>query len=557
MRFDWSNILTAILLALIIAMGVLIRGASLMINGISALLDLDPFHSIRAVGAVVLTGYMPAFDPLSQAPQGTFNTFTTSRGYYEFIANIAILSGTTPSQSLAISPVIFFALEILSVFAIIYVLSKSKIAALFGSLFLTGLTGWAAISILGGDPVAENIGAVLFLIAILAIVTMQTTDSYILVGILAFLDGITIQIHPVTFYYLNVVLAASIFVYLLQKNWRNASRLVLSIVLSAYSVGLLALAGASLGESQQFSEAAYWLARLSPNIYTIDNGVLLSELGSSMIILAGISVIVILASKIKTEYILVAWAAILYAVVYVGQFAISSPYAYLVKYIPFYGPIVLSHRIMPYLPPVVCILAGIAIGQFIVPQAHLLLKPFGVRSKRILGLIVILLILLEFAPQISGAYSYSVGYAQGNDGAPAFSDMYSWIDAHTSKNSVFIVNDLGFGEYIKALASRPIVFTNSEEDLTSPDLISRATLQTCVFLPLCSSQSTLTLLRQYHVNYAVILRSAFMVDQNSSSYVRFDPSSQNIMTYLGWFESRPYFNQVYNDSNGFIFSVVD
>ena len=80
-------------------MGGFIRGISLISNGPGTLLDLDSFHSLRAVESIMNNGNLPRFDALSSAPNGTSYAFATSQGYYSFIGSIGLLAGLYPSIS--------------------------------------------------------------------------------------------------------------------------------------------------------------------------------------------------------------------------------------------------------------------------------------------------------------------------------------------------------------------------------------------------------------------------------------------------------------------------
>jgi len=542
------------MLVSIVGLGGFIRGVSLITNGPSVLLDLDAFHSLRAVESIMTNGKVPSFDPLSSAPNGTSYTFATSQGYYAFISSLGIIAGLSPSESLAISPVIFFALELLSLFAITLSFSKSTVAALLAPLFAIGLTGWSAISILGADPVAENLGAALFLISMLLATLLSNRFSYVLVGLLAFLDGTTIQAHPVTYYFLNLTLVAVTITIVLRRRWKLAKGIILAMILSLYSVLWIALSGAGLGEGETFSQAAYWLASLSPHIYTIDNSILVTEIGATTIVLAGVAIIIAIRHRTSTIYPLFAWVAVLYSVVLIGEFAVlSQPYGRMVEGIPFSAPLVLSHRIMPYLPPALCVLAATTIGEFTLPPAMSLARKIRIGDS-VVGAAIIMLVLAASASQLSQAYQYSVVYANSFNLEPRYSHLYDWIRAHTTNGSIFIANDVSIGVYIKAIDGRKVFFTTSQEDITVTDLIQRASVQTCVFLPICNTNRTVAMIQSYHISYAVIITPALLIDQNSSSLVQFSDQGQ-LGNYLTWFQSRPNFVQVYNDSNSHVFSV--
>jgi len=553
MRPSRYRALVYLTLVLIIGLGGFVRGVSLITNGPSVLLDLDAFHSLRAVDSIMSNGKVASFDPLSSAPNGTRYTFATSQGYYGFISSLGLVAGLSPSESLAISPVIFFVLELVSLFAISLSFSKSNVAALLAPLFAIGLTGWSAISILGADPVAENLGAAMFLISILQATLLSNRFSYLLIGLLAFLDGITIQAHPITYYFLNLTLVAVTFTIVRQRTWKLAKGLILAMILSLYSFLLFALSGASLGEGETFSQAAYWLASLSPHIYTIDNSTLVAEMGAPTIVLAGVAIIIAIRHRASTIYPLLAWVAVLYSVVLIGEIAVFTPYGRTVESIPFSAPLVLSHRIMPYLPPALCVLAATTIGEFTLPSLISLAKRVRI-SDKIIGAAVIMIVLAASSSQLYHAYQYSTIYANSFNLEPRYSHLYDWISAHTSNDSIFIANDVSIGVYIKAIDGRPVFFTTSQEDITVTDLIQRASVQTCVFLPICSTNRTISMIQSYHISYAVIVTPALLINQNSSSLVQFSDQGQ-LANYLTWFRSRPNFAQVYNDSNSFVFSV--
>lgn len=553
MKLVLRQAVTYLLLAAILVMGGYIRGTSLVLNGPGTLLDLDSFHSLRAVESIMNNGNLPKFDALSSAPNGTSYAFATSQGYYGFIGSIGLLAGLSPNEALAISPSIFFALELIFLFALTIAISKSTVAALLAAFFATTLRGWSAISILGADPVAENLGAILFLSAMVLAVLLSQRPSNLLVGLLGFVDGISIEAHPVTYYFVNLVLVATVLTYVLQREWKNARNVLLAVLASLYSIGLIEASGTGLGEAGLFSQSAFWLASLKNNIFTINNSILISEIGLVTISLAGVSILVILLYRLATQYMLVAWAAVLYSVVLIGQLAVYTPYGTLVERIPFSAPLTLSHRVMPYLPPVVCILAAIAVGKFLLPSVAGLSRTLRT-NRAILSCLLILGILAASAYQLSDAYQYSAYYANSFNTEPVYSDLYAWISTHTSVNSTFAANDLGFGVYVKAIDQRSVFFTTSQEDLTVPDLTQRATLQTCLFLPMCGANNTEQMIRSYRIQYAIIITPALLVDQNSSSFVSFNyyPIAGQ---YLRWFQSRPGFVEVYSDSNSAVFAL--
>jgi len=168
--------------------------------------------------------------------------------------------------------------------------------------------------------------------------------------------------------------------------------------------------------------------------------------------------------------------------------------------------------------------------------------------------VLLMVILAASAFQLSNAFQYSVYYANSFNTEPTYSSLYTWIREHTAVNSTFAANDLGFGVYVKAIDQRSVFFTTSQEDLTVPDLTQRAILQTCLFLPLCGSNSTEQMIRSYRIQYAIIITPALIVNQNSSSFVSFDyyPIAGQ---YLRWFQSRPGFVEVYIDSNSAVFAL--
>ncbi len=553
MTLSRSQTATYLLLAAILVMGGFIRGISLISNGPGTLLDLDAFHSLRAVESIMNNGYIPRFDGLSSAPNGTSYAFATSQGYYSFIGSIGLLSGLSPNEALAISPSIFFALELVSLFALTLAISKSTVAALLASFFATSLRGWSAISILGADPVAENLGAFLFLSAMILAVLLTQRPSYLLVGLLGFVDGISIEAHPVTYYFVNLVLVATASTYVVRREWKHAWHTILAVLASLYSIALIEAGGTGLAEARLFSQSAFWLASLKNNIFTINNSILISEIGLVTILLSGVSILVILHHKLATLYMLVAWAVVLYCVVLIGELAVYTPYGTVVEGIPFSAPLTLSHRVMPYLPPVLCILAAIAVGKFLLPSVAGLSRTLKI-NQRTLSVVLLMVILAASAFQLSNAFQYSVYYASSFNTEPTYSSLYTWIREHTAINSTFAANDLGFGAYVKAIDQRSVFFTTSQEDLTVPDLTQRAILQTCLFLPLCGSNGTEQMIRSYQIQYAIIITPALIVNQNSSSLVSFDyyPIGGQ---YLRWFQSRPGFVEVYSDSNSAVFAL--
>lgn len=541
-----------ILLLAILVLGGVIRGISLIRNGPDVLLDLDSFHSLRAIESITSTGTLPKFDPLSSAPNGTSYTFATSHGYYGFIASLALLAGLSPSEALSISPIVFFILELLSIFATTLMISRSSVAALFAAFFTIGLHGWSAISILGGDPVAENLGAVLFLVAMMLALSLLDQASYLTVGLLVFVDATSLEAHPVSYYFVNLVLVAMVLTLLLQKDWKRSRLLLTGIVGSTYSLGLLQLSGSGLGEEAVFSKSAFWLATVS-RIYTIDNSILLNEIGTVTLLLAGTSVIVILIHRQVRNYLLVAWAAVLYLVVLVGELTLYPSYGALVEAIPFSAPLTLSHRVMPYLPPVICVLAGIAFAKFILAPATSLFLRLKQGEVTVGGAIILIVLALSWF-QLAQAFQYSTNYASSFNIEPTHTSLFAWIKSNTTSASIFIANDASVGEYIKAIDNRAVFFTTSQEDLSVTDLTQRATLQTCLYLPECETNSTEQMIRSYGIDYAIIITPALIIDQNASSFVNFNyyPIAGQ---YLSWFQSRPGFVEVYSDQNSAVFSV--
>lgn len=553
MKLKREDVVTFVLMLIILSIGGMIRGISLFTNGSGVLLDLDPFHILRAVEAIVSNGFLPKFDSLSAAPFGTTNTYATSQGYYYLISEIAILSGTSPKETLAISPLIFYLIELILLFSITYSLTHSRAGSLLTSFFAVCFKGWSAISVLGGDPVAENLGVVTFLVVILLVTIYYESSSFLVVGLLSFIDGISVEIHPVTFYFTNLVLLAVILALIFQKAWIKARNLTIGVLFSTYGIALVSIAGAKVfSSSGEFSYGALWLASLKPFVFTINNGIILSEEGIVTLVLAGLSIILVMHYRVKKDYFVIGWAGILYLVVLIGLLSVWTPYVSLVEKIPFYAPLVLSQRIMPYFPPALAVLAGLFVGEFLEPELIKIQKDVS----KIVSVVAMIIVLFSI-PQLVSAYQYTTSYSTVENNAyfPNYVSLYQWIDKNTGNHSVFAVNDLGFGEYIKAIVERPVVFTTSEEDLAVPDLNARANLQTCLFLNVCSNNETLYLISKYQVDYAIVINPAMLVDQNVSSFVYFNDNPTAMHSYLSWFSSRPQFMLEYNNSAVFVFKV--
>lgn len=539
----------AVLSMIAITLGsLLIRGISLILNGTSTLLDLDAFRLLRIINLIYSNGVLPTFDPLSAAPNGTTATFAFSHGYYFFISQLGVISGISPPEVLVISPLIFLTIELIGITAVCQLFSNSKISLLLSAFFLIGFSGWAAIAELGGDPIAENAGVFLYLIVILLVVSSVRQKSFYIVPLTSFLIGITIEVHPVTYYFTVLTVLSILPFYLVSKKWRASGIIILSVAGSLFSIILLLLDGVNLTSESTFSFAAKWLALLRPHDYTITGYSLVSEVGFIVVLLAVISMIVIVSSKCESNYFLLSAALLMFLVMIAGEFAVFTPYGITLTLIPFYAPLFLTHRLMPYFPTVLSILAGISVTEFVLPGIKRVARP---KLVRLLGPIIIVLIVLGSYPQIMTAYQYTNSYANGETGATLYTGTFVWIDGHTTNSSIFMSNFPDLGEWIRSLANRPVVFTTSEEDLNSPNLIQRVDLQTCVFVPVCQNTGTLQLLQNFSVNYVMLANHVSIIDENSSSYIFFNDNS----TYLSWFQSRPFLKLVYSDSNALVFAV--
>lgn len=546
-------------LLIIMAIGISIRLIPVLEVGGIWLADLDPYRNLRAVNKVLEQGKMPLFDPLSVAPNGTSATYATSQGYYMLNAVLILTSGLDSIKMMSISPIICEPALLLTVYAFALALTKSRWAGLATMFFASLGQGWSMIGMIGTCPLAENFGVVIFTLTLLLCwkYNEDKKKSPLLLMISGFLLGTSFLIHPITYFYLVIVLF--IYTILLCSIRKRICELIYFsklIFISSFAIAIQWSLIKDLKYSFYFTHGALWLATLQPVYTVIDFYVVLSEVGVIVSFLSLLEIALVVFDKKWEKNILLSWVLVMLFIIWSSQ--ITSIRLFLAN-LPFGAFFILSHRVMPYLHVALSLLGGLAVAEYIWPSVkHIsgyLSFPSSSASIKI-GALLIIVLLLAFIPTIQSSISYAINYSSFAKWAQRHSSLIEWVKENTGPYDVFIVNELCLGEVLRTLAERPTVFTLSYQDIATPDIEKRMLLYSAVYIIGYDERVAQRLLYDFNVSYVIVIRDQFVVDLLNKRYVYVAPE-ESFPSYLKWLDEKFYLKRIYSDPSGqfYVYSV--
>jgi hypothetical protein len=547
---DRADELVHLGLLAVIVLGAGIRLLPVLEVGTAWLADLDPYRNLRAVNGILDSGRMPIFDPLSAAPNGTYATYSTSQGYYMLGAALTLVSGLNSVQMLSVSPVICEVALLLAVYAFGYVLTRHRGAGLVAAFFAAIVQGWAMVAIIGTCPLAENFGAVLFPLVLLLFwkyINIKKKSFLVFSGVLL---GASLLIHPVTYLYLSITLFTySILLCLLEKKIRGLVSFSGVLLISLFAVLVQLYSIKDFGSVGGFNYGALWLASLQPAYPVIDFYEVLYDVGILASFLGLLGLVLILLDKKWEDLIVVSWSAIMLIIIPLSW--IVTLRSFLTSF-PLGSFFFLSHRVMPYLPTALSLLSGIVVVEYLLPLTSYIGRIINLRSPSVsvkAEFALTIALILVSMPFIQSSVGYANNYKSNTLWAQQYAPLFKWIENNTKNNDVFIINDICLGEVVRTIADRPTVFTNSYQDLTTPDLEKRMWLCSSVFIEGYDDNITQGLLYDFNVTYVIVIRDQYNIDILNKRYT--SPAPQDtFISYLKWMDEKNYLTNVYSDPNG-------
>lgn len=551
-----SEILTYLGLLAILILGIYIRLIPILDTGTNWLADLDPYRNLRAVNEVLSYGRMPLFDALSAAPNGTYATYSTSQGYYMLCSALTLISGSNASMVLSFSPVICEVALLLTVYIFGVALANSRWAGLFAAFFVAIPRGWAMISLIGTCPLAENFGAVVFPLVLLFFwkFTTQEKKSFLLFS--GLLLGISLLIHPVTYFYLVVTIF--VYVVLMCLAEKRGRMLVIGfevLLISFFAVLIQFFSVRDFGYLSSFTHGALWLASLEPVYPVIDFYVVLYNIGELVVFLSVMAIFLIFLERKWNYLILVAGSIVMFGMIALSLIAPLRPF---LADIPIGAFIILSHRVMPYLPVMLSLLSGVFISEYLLPSICAIEKlnlRFLDNSATLKGALIIALLLISM-PLIQSSLEYATNYKESSQMIQQYKPLFEWIKKNTVASDVLVINEINLGEAIRTIANRPIIFSLSYQDLVTPDLVERMWLQSSVFIKGYDDNIAQKLLYDFNVSYVIVVRSQYNLDILNNKYVSSAPKD-SFPLYLEWMDNKTYLSRIYSNTDiGFyVYSV--
>jgi len=548
--------LTYIGLLAVLVLGAYIRLIPILEAGADWLADLDPYRNLRAVNEVISNGRMPLFDNLSAAPNGTYATYSTSQGYYMLSSALTLISGSNSSVVLSFSPVIYEVALLLVVYVLGSELANSRWTGLFAAFFVAIPRGWAMISLIGTCPLAENLGAVVFPLVLLLFwkCTVQKRKSFLLFS--GLLLGISLLIHPVTYFYLVVTIF--VYVVLMCIVERRVRILVIGLevlVISFFAVLIQFFSIRDFGYLSSFTHGALWLASLRPVYPVVDFYVVFYEVGGLVLFLSLMALILVFLDR-KWNYLILASCSI----VMLGIIALSLvvPLRPFLANVPFGAFIILSHRVMPYLPVMLSLLSGVFIAEYLLPSIYVVKKlnlRFLENSAMLKGTLIIALLLIS-VPLTQSALEYTTDYKESSLLIKQYKPLFEWIKKNTVASDVLVINEINLGEAIRTIVNRPVIFSLSYQDLVTSDLVERMWLQSSVFIKGYDDNIAQRLLYDFNVSYLIVVKNQFNIDILNKRYV--SPAAEDSFPlFLGWIDDKTYLSRIYSNANvGFyVYSV--
>lgn len=459
-------------LAFIIALSTIIKLIPFLTIGV--LLDLDPYNHLMKVNAISKCGRIPSFDPFSQAPQGTSATYTiTPLGFELLMVALEMITQAPLVELIGLLPALYGALLILAAFSLCFETSKSAGAGLIAAFFTAFPTSWLAIYSVTMNPLAENVGLYLFTLTLLYLsrYIRKHWRTNLFCAIILF--GTMFYIHLFTVFYFVLTIAMYAFVSLIMNE--NAKEVVKSIAYTLTMGSLLALpiifqiAPTSIRQGSIFSKIALDLAFASGSYLALLPQDLPRILSFPFLYLAIIALWVVTAMiAVRTvwrilkrefdgyrRYLLPAsWCL---SLLLAGFAHLLEPLRGVLAAIPFSGPLLYAHRVVPYLALAFHVLIAVTITTFIRVLTKTFHNFFKFNRKIVLrGFLMMSMMILVSLP----VCIMSVAYTQELISWPTpqtYNGFFEWVRERTGNNDVFMANNWDLAMWLRAICNKPTV----------------------------------------------------------------------------------------------------
>jgi len=539
---------------------------------VGGFIDLDPYNHYMKVTAIQKLGRTPSFDSLSLAPQGTSKTYTiTPLGFEFLVVALELVTQAPLVELMGLLPTLYGALLILAMFFLCYEATNSTSNGLFGAFLTAFPNWWGLIYSVTMNPLAENVGLFLFLLALVYLGRYVNTCKKSDVLCSGILFGTMFYIHLFTVIYFVLILIGYVVISFLTNI---KLRLVLRAVGCTLAVGLslslpilLQVLAASISSGYAFSRIALYLAFLSGSYLALVPEDLPHILSFPLQYLIVIALWVTLATisvgivervlrknheRCKNHSLPASWCL---SLLLAGFMPSIESLRNVLAMMPFSGPFLFTHRVVPYLTLAFYLLAAIAISD-----STLFTRGFNLTFK-LKSRIVRLSVLVELAimvPVIIFVPITSVGYVNELSSWPTpdtYRTFFEWVKENTSNRDIFIVNNWDVAMWLRAVANRPTVFSHVHQDLVSGDAEKRILLHTVVFSGGLSNNETIKLLDDYDISYVVVTSRPVYVDMLNEKWIWGIP---DIEEYIINMDSRSYLERVFSeDGKIWVYSFND
>jgi hypothetical protein len=545
------------ILTIIIVLGIIVRLIPYMTT--NALLDLDPYNYLMKIEAILSNGRIPSFDTLSLAPQGTSSTYTVdSLGFEILVVSLELMTQAPLVKLMGLLPVLYGALTILAISFLCREATQSGNIGLFAAFLAAFPFSWLMIYSVTMNPLAENIGLYLFVLALLFLVKYIKTTQKFYIIVSGILFGAMFYVHLFTvFYFVLVLLAYTLGFFLISRKrpvlqttiWILFIGVLLSFPLLYQIVPTAVMKGNNFSNTATilaFSSGSYLvvLPQDLPALLTVQDGDTAALFMAMAVVAVGISWHSLRKSPQKYEsYLLpICWCLVL---LLASSLYLIVPLRSILAVTPFSGPIIYAHRIVPYLTLSFFLPVSIAVNDFIFPSSKILLdygRKIGPNIRRILLICVLLII-----PATSVTYTINLAYSPNSQD---YSSFFAWVNNNSKPSDVFMVNNWDVSMWLRSVGKRPTVFSHVYQDLVSPDAETRMQLHTLVYSDNDSMQyfyEAVKLLKLYNVTYVVVDSRFVYVDTIDGKWVW---GVQNLDDYIENMDSRGYLRRIYSDEDG-------
>jgi hypothetical protein len=393
---------------------------------------------------------------------------------------------------------------------------------------------------------AENLGAVVFPLVLLLFWRYSTNRRPSFLVMSGLLLGISLLIHPITYFYL--FLAILMFAVLMCLVERKGRMLIVSLgvlLISGFAFLLQYFSIKDFAYLSGFNRGALWLATLQPVYPVIDFYVVLYEVGVLVVFLSLMSIALIFLDRKWNYLILASPSIVLFSII---ALSLIVPLRPLLADVPFSGFIILSHRVTPYLPVVLGLLAGIFIGEYLLPSLKMVEKlhlRFHDKSA-IITTAAIGAIFVISVPLVQSSLTYATNYKQTVKWVEQYEPLFEWLGNSTGNSDVLTINNINLGEAVRTNAHRPVTLSLSYQDLATSDLVKRMWLQSSVFIEGYDDHVAQKLLYDFNVSYVIVVKGQSNVDILNKKYVSPAPED-TFPLYLEWMDEKSYLERVHSD----------